>query len=191
MNRSKTLNNMKKGKLFIIAGPSGSGKDTLIGKILENSGNLRLSKSCTTRKMREDEHENPKYHFLTREKFETMIDAGELLEHNVYLGNYYGTPKKSVDDWLKTGYNVLLEIDVNGNKIIREKIPEATSIFIMPPSLDVLRQRLLVRGTETKEEVKNRVERAAKEIEKAKDFDYTVVNDDLNTAVEQLLNIIN
>ena len=181
---------MKKGKLFIIAGPSGSGKDTLVNEVISRDATLRLSKSCTTRKMRNVEKDNPKYHFLTCEEFETMLENDEFLEYNVFLDNYYGTPKKPVDEWMKSGYNVILEIDVNGADTIRQKMPEAIGIFIMPPSMDILKERLFKRASENTYEVEKRMKQAEIEIQDASKFNYIIINDKIEDAVRQILEIV-
>ena len=125
---------MNKGNLFIFSGPSGIGKDTVLNELLKAHENIRLSISSITRNMREGEVEGEKYHFISREQFEKMLENDELLEYNEYVGNYYGTPKKPVFDWLEQGYDVILEIDVNGAMKVMEKCPEAVSVFMMPTS---------------------------------------------------------
>lgn len=181
---------MIKGRLFIIAGPSGSGKDSVMKKVFERVPDLAFSISSITRAMRPGEVEGEKYNFISRERFEQMIANDELLEHNVFVGNYYGTPKAPVLECVENGKDMLIEVDVNGAKQIREKMPEAISIFIMPPSLEILKARLSGRGTDDIEVIKKRLNEALREIESAKDFDYIVVNDDLDTAANDFVTIM-
>lgn len=181
---------MPKGTLFIVSGPSGSGKDTVLGRLLAAHPEIQLSISSITRPMRQGEVEGEKYHFITREAFEQMLRENALLESNVYLGNYYGTPRAPVEAAIAAGRDMILEIDVNGAAKVRAQLPEAVSIFIMPPSLEVLEQRLSGRGTEDAETVRGRLKEAVGEIARAVDYDYIVVNDDLDQAVESLTAVI-
>ncbi len=181
---------MNKGGIFIISGPSGSGKDTLLAELFKKCPQIEFSISSITRPMREGEIEGEKYNFISREKFEMMLENDMLLEHNVYAGNYYGTPKLPVVNAAQNGKDMMIEVDVNGAQQIRGKLPEAVSIFIMPPSYDELRRRLSGRGTETQEIIEKRMEIALSEIERAVEYDYIVVNDDLNVAVEDLISVI-
>lgn len=181
---------MIKGRLFIIAGPSGSGKDSVMKKVFERLPDLAFSISSITRAMRPGEVEGEKYNFVSREHFEQMIANDELLEHNIFVGNYYGTPKAPVLECVKNGKDMLIEVDVNGAQQIRAKMPEAISIFIMPPSLEVLKSRLSGRGTDAAEVIEKRLGEALREIESAKDFDYIVVNDDLDTAADNFVTIM-
>lgn len=181
---------MNKGGVFIISGPSGSGKDTLLKRLFERCPDLFFSLSVITRDMREGEREGEKYHFISRERFEEMIARGELLEHNTFVGNYYGTPKAPVIAATENGVDTIIEVDVNGAKQIRENISDAVSIFIMPPSFAELKRRLCGRGTESPELIKARLESALNEIRRSSEYDYIVVNDDIDTAVEKIINII-
>lgn len=181
---------MNKGGVFIISGPSGSGKDTLIVRLLEKLPELRFSISSITRGMREGEKQGEKYNFITREKFEDMINNGELLEYNTYVGNYYGTPKAPVVKAIEDGCDMIIEVDVNGADQIREKLPDAVSIFIMPPSYEELKARLSGRGTETEELIDRRMNSALGEIRRASEYDYIVVNDDIDTAVNDIMSVI-
>lgn len=180
----------QRGNLFIFSGPSGIGKDTVLKEVLNSSDDIKLSISSVTRNMRVGEVEGEKYHFISREEFEELINKDALLEHNEYLGNFYGTPREPVLKWMEEGYNVILEIDVNGAFKVKKKMPEAIMIFMLPTSFDVLRHRLEKRGTETKEVIEKRVKQAAREIKFAKEYDYIFFNDDLETAVNDLKSII-
>ncbi len=181
---------MNKGNLFIISGPSGSGKDTVLQKVFSLCPNIKFSISVITRDMRPGETPDGKYRFISREKFEEMIANGELLEHNVFVGNYYGTPKKYVEEQLESGFDCIVEVDVNGAAQIKEKMPDAVSIFICPPSFEVLKSRLSNRGTDSAEAVNKRLEASIGEIKRAKEFDYVVVNDNLEDAVDGFISVI-
>lgn len=181
---------MSKGKLFIISGPSGSGKDTVLKEVFKRHPEIKLSISSITREKRTGEIEGEKYHFISREEFEDLIKNDMLLEYNVFVGNYYGTPKKPVETALENGTDIILEIDVNGAKQIREKLPEAVSVFILPPSYAELKNRLCGRGTESAEVIEQRMNSALSEIERANEYDYIVVNDVIEKAAEDILSII-
>jgi len=159
-------------------------------KVFEKQPDIAFSISSITRDMRRGEVEGEKYNFISRERFEQMIKNDELLEHNVFVGNYYGTPKAPVINCIENGKDMLIEVDVNGAVQIREKMPEAVSIFIMPPSLEVLKQRLTGRGTDSAEVIEKRLNEALREIASAKDYDYIVVNDDLETAADDFVKIM-
>ncbi len=181
---------MNKGKIFVISGPSGSGKDTLMAEIFKKRPDIKFSISSITRPMRVGEVEGQKYNFISREKFEEMLEKDMFLEHNEFVGNYYGTPKQPVLDAADKGFNILIEVDVNGADQIRAKLPQALSIFIMPPSVEVLMQRLSGRGTETEDIIAKRMESALSEMARSKEYDYTVINDDIQTAVDEIIAII-
>ena len=181
---------MNKGKIFVISGPSGSGKDTLMAEIFKKRPDIKFSISSITRPMRVGEVEGQKYNFISREKFEEMLEKDMFLEHNEFVGNYYGTPKQPVLDAADNGFNILIEVDVNGADQIRAKLPQALSIFIMPPSVEVLMQRLSGRGTETEDIIAKRMESALSEMARSKEYDYTVINDDIQTAVDKIIAII-
>ena len=182
---------MRKGSLYIISGPSGSGKDTVMKKVFEKLPDLRFSISCITRPMREGEKQGEKYNFISKPEFEKMIKEDLLLEYNEFVGNYYGTPLKPVEACVKNGEDMMIEVDVNGAANIRKKLPYAISIFIMPPSLETLESRLRNRATDSEEAIASRLVIAKEEMKRAGEFDYTVINDDLETAVESIVNIIN
>lgn len=181
---------MSNGSVFIISGPSGSGKDTLLKEIFKKHPEIKFSISSITRAMREGEVEGEKYNFISREAFESMIEKDELLEYNTYVGNYYGTPKAPVIKETQQGNNMIIEVDVNGAAQIRKKLPEAVSIFIMPPSFAELKRRLSGRGTEPEEVINARMNSALDEIKRACEYDYIVVNDDIEIAVQDIITVI-
>ena len=181
---------MIKGSTFIISGPSGCGKDTILQAAFKKFPDIFFSISSITRIMREGEKQGEKYNFISVEEFEKMINEDKLLEYNSYLGNYYGTPKGPVETAINSGRNVFIEVDVNGAAQIRKKMPEAISIFIMPPSLKELKRRLILRGTETAEKIEKRMAEAPLEIGRANEFDYIVINDDPIKASAEFISII-
>ena len=181
---------MNKGKLIVFSGPSGSGKDTVIEKLLPKCDIVK-SVSATTRDIRPGEKNGVDYYFVSREEFEKMINEGQMLEYTQYVGNYYGTPKAPVDKWLCEGKNVLLKIEVDGGAQIKEKAPECVSIFILPPSIEELERRLRGRSTDSEAAINKRLETAKLEMQCAKLYDYNVINDDLDLAVEEIIGIIN
>ena len=180
---------MNKGRLIVFSAPSGCGKGTMLAEILKNE-KFRCSVSATTRSPREGEIDGVNYHFLTREDFESRINAEQFLEHAEYCGNYYGTLMSEVDSYLDKGINVILEIEVQGAMKIREKRPEALFVFIAPPSVAELTRRLKKRGTETDEVIAERVSQAAGEIAAAEKYDYIIVNDALEDAVSDFFVVI-
>ncbi|MGN0666584.1 MAG: guanylate kinase [Huintestinicola sp.] len=177
-----------KGLLIVVSAPSGCGKGTILAEVLKRDG-FYYSVSATTRNPREGEADGVNYHFLTKERFEQLIAEDGMLEYASYCGNYYGTPREPVFRQLEQGKDVILEIEVQGAMKVMEKCPEAVSIFILPPSVSELRNRLIKRGTETEEVISKRVGEAAGEIAKAFSYDYIIVNDDLNKAVDDFLAI--
>ncbi|MBQ7592964.1 MAG: guanylate kinase [Synergistaceae bacterium] len=182
---------MKKGKLYVLSGPSGVGKGTLRENALNNLPNLTYSISCTTRSPRAGEVDGVQYRFLTREKFEEYISKNLFLEYaHVFNRDFYGTLKDDVINELEAGHDVLLEIDVQGALQVKEKMPEAILIFVAPPSVDELEKRLTGRKTETPDVVKRRLETAINELKLKDKYDYVIVNDDLNSACEELKKII-
>ncbi len=175
--------------LLAISGPSGVGKGTLVKLLLERDENLTLSISCTTRQPRTGETHGKEYFFLSKEEFAKKIAEQGFLEYDEHFNNFYGTPKSFVEEQLKT-QSVVLEIDVRGVMQVKERMPDAVSIFIAPPSSEALMERLKGRGTESDEEVSRRIERAEFELSYAKDYDYTVVNDDLERAYQEIQAVI-
>lgn len=180
---------MNKGLLIVVSGPSGCGKGTVLAEILKND-NIFYSVSATTRSPRPGEVDGVNYRFLTKDKFEELIDSDGMLEYAEYCGNYYGTPRKPVEDMLSEGKHVILEIEVQGAMKIMEKCPNAVFVFILPPSLKELRRRLNKRGTETEDVIEKRLGEAAGEIKQAYKYDYTVINGELSDAVDDLKAII-
>lgn len=181
---------MAKGKLFVISGPSGAGKGTICKEILDNDKGLKLSVSMTTRNPREGEIDGVHYFFTNHDDFESLIGEGGFLEYANVFGNFYGTPKKQVLQWLDNGQNVILEIDVQGALQVKESYPEGILIFILPPSLEELKNRIIGRGSETEESMARRLGAALQEISIIDKYDYSVVNDDLQTAVDNVRAII-
>lgn len=180
---------MSKGLLIVVSAPSGCGKGTLLAEVLKND-NFYYSVSATTRAPREGEVNGVNYHFTSKEDFEKLIASGGVLEYAQYCGNYYGTPRKAVEDKLAEGRDVILEIEVQGAMKIKQSCPEAVFVFILPPSVETLKERLEKRGTETADVIAKRVAEARGEIEKAYNYDYVIVNDDLDTAVSQFIEAV-
>lgn len=175
-----------KGTLYVISAPSGCGKGTILSEVLKNFKNIHYSVSATTRKPREGELNGVNYYFITREEFETEISNSGMLEYAEFCGNYYGTPKAKVMEELDLGIDVILEIETVGAMKVKESYPDAVLIFILPPSIDTLRERLIGRGTEALDVIDRRVGEAASEIEKSYNYDYVLVNDNLIEAIEGL-----
>ncbi len=181
----------KKGVLVVFSGPSGVGKGTVRKKFFEKMGEkLYYSISMTTRAMRDGEENGVDYHFVSREKFLEEIEKDNVLEYNEYVGNFYGTPKDIVFDKINNGIDVVLEIEVNGAKMIKEKVPNCISIFIGPPSFESLKTRLIGRNTESAEVIEKRLNKAKEEIASAKLYDYIVINDDVDVAADEVISII-
>ncbi len=177
---------MPKGKTFIICGPSGVGKGTVVSRLLEADPTLYFSVSATTRAPRAGEADGVHYHFLTRERFQEWIDAGDFLEHAQFVGNFYGTPRRYVDEAMDQGRDVLLDIEIQGAEQIHQKRPEAVRIYIAPPSWEELERRLTGRGTEDGEKIRSRLARGREEFAAARDFDYLVINDTVDHAVAEI-----
>ena len=181
----------RKGVLAVVSGFSGAGKGTLMKALLSGyADQYALSISATTRGPREGEVDGREYFFKTREQFEQMIERDELIEHACYVGNYYGTPKSYVMEQLEAGKNVILEIEIQGALKVKEKFPDTLLLFVTPPSAAELEHRLRGRGTETEEVIKNRLKRAVEEAEYMDRYDYILVNDDLETCVKEMHELI-
>ena len=177
-----------KNLIIVLSGPSGVGKGTIVKKLL-NRGNFALSISCTTREMREGERDGVSYFFISKEKFQEMIEEGGFLEYSNHFGNLYGTPKSFVDKQLET-HDVILEIEVDGALNVKKIYPEALLIMIAPPSVEELKARLKKRGSDDEANIEGRMLRMEYELSKKEFYDYTVINDDLETAVEEIAGII-
>lgn len=180
----------EKGLLIVISAPSGCGKSTVVKRLLEKRGNIRFSVSATTRPPRDGEADGVDYFFVDRAEFDRMVRDGEFLEHAVYVGNGYGTPRKAVDKLLDEGHDVMLDIDVQGAMQIREKRPDALMVFLMPPSFEELEKRLVLRGKDSPEVIARRLDTARAECGYAGKFDHVIVNDDLERAVDEFAAVI-
>ncbi|MBU5432102.1 guanylate kinase [Intestinimonas sp. MSJ-38] len=181
---------MSKGNLFIVTGPSGAGKGTVLGRLLPTMEQLQYSVSATTRVPREGEEDGVNYYFLNRNDFLNMVDRGEFLEYAEYVGNFYGTPAGPVDECLEKGVDVILEIEVQGALTVKSKRPEAKLVFIIPPTFADLELRLRSRGSESDEVIAKRLEKAKEEYSMANHYDYIVCNGEVEQAVEELRSII-
>ncbi|WP_438439916.1 guanylate kinase [Limosilactobacillus fermentum] len=181
----------KRGMLIVLSGPSGVGKGTVRKAIFDQPGNdFQYSISMTTRKPRPGEVNGKDYFFVSKEEFEQKIQVGEMLEYAKYVDNYYGTPLKWINDTLDAGKDVFLEIEVNGAMQVRSKSPNGVFIFLTPPDLMELKQRLIHRGTDSMEVINKRIKKAFSEIEMMQNYDYAVVNDEVPNAVEKVKEII-
>lgn len=181
---------MNKGLLFVVSAPAGCGKDTILEQLFKVTENVGYSVSATSRAPREGEVDGVHYHFRTREQFKQMIDGGEVLEYTEYCGNFYGTPRKAVEDMLNDGRDVILKIEVEGAMNIRRMFPECCLVFILPPSMQELERRLRKRGTETEEKINERTAQAREELRFAENYDYLIVNGELSKAVDDLKAVI-
>ena len=181
----------EKGLLIVLSGPSGVGKGTVRKEIFDDpTTSYKYSISMTTRQMREGEVNGVDYFFKTKEEFEALIQEDQFIEYAEYVGNYYGTPVQYVKDTMAEGHDVFLEIEVEGAKQVRKKFPDALFIFLAPPSLDHLKERLIGRGTETDEKIQSRVNEARKEVEMMNLYDYVVVNDEVHLPKERIQSIV-
>ena len=178
------------GLLIILSGPSGAGKGTLCRELLRQEMSLKYSVSATTRLPRPGEVEGTHYFFRSKEDFQTMINNGELLEWAEFCGNYYGTPFFAVEEAIQQGFDVILEIEIQGALQIKKRFPHGVFIFVVPPSLDALSERIHKRGTESEEVIQARLATAAQELEYVTEYDYVVVNDEVPLAVEKLKSIL-
>lgn len=178
------------GTLYIVSAPSGAGKTSLVSALTAAPGpettGIRVSVSHTTRAMRPGEQDGVNYHFVSQERFKELIDKGDFLEHAEVFGNFYGTSRSALQQTLDQGFDLILEIDWQGARQVRELMPEARSIFIMPPSKEALRHRLDGRGQDSEEIIAGRMKEAVSEMQHYQEFDYVIVNDDFNVALEEL-----
>ena len=178
------------GNLIIVSGPSGSGKSVLVANVMKLVPRLRFSVSYTTRAPRGSEQNGVEYFFVDRSEFHSLVQSDSLLEWAEVHGNFYGTSRKFVDDFLEKGDDVLLDIDVQGADIVRKKRPNSIGVFILPPSYQVLRDRLLRRSLDVGPVIEQRLKRARKEIHSYKEYDYLIINDDLGSSTQELESII-
>lgn len=185
MIQSKT-----RGSLIVISGPSGAGKGTVISGLIKKYPHYWLSISMTSRAIRTNDIPDVTYYFVSKEEFEKKISEGYFLEYNNYVGNYYGTPKEFIQEKLDKGIDVILEIEINGAMNVKKLIPEALFIFLMPPSLEELRKRLIRRGTDSKEKMLDRFKTAYNEINEVTKYNYVVVNDDIEKAISKIESIV-
>ena len=181
---------MDKGLLVVVSGFSGVGKGTIVKKLVDTKDNYSLSISATTRKKRVGEIDGVEYFFISKEEFENKINTNGLLEYALYVENYYGTPREYVESKLQSGDNVILEIEQQGAFKVKEQFPDALLVFVVPRSMEILLERLRKRGTESEEIIKARINQGKKEILKIKDYDYILVNDNIDIAVEELDRLI-
>ncbi|MBE6870956.1 MAG: guanylate kinase [Ruminococcaceae bacterium] len=188
--RERRCRMMSKGTLFVISAPSGSGKSTLIKNILASRRNTVFSVSMTTRKPRGEEKDKIDYHFVTKDYFKSRIEVDDFLEYAEYCDEFYGTPRTFVEMNIEQGNDVILEIDTQGARRIRSVCKDAVHIFVMPPSFEVLEQRLRDRATETEEKIQKRLYTARSEMTRADEYDYIVINDDLQEATMKMLSIM-
>ena len=181
---------MNKGLLIVISGPSGVGKGTVLNELFNNDSNLAYSVSCTTRAPRENEIDGIHYHYISFDQFKDYIQNGKMLEYTEYCGNLYGTGAEYVDKMRNSGKDVVLEIEIDGALQVMKKCKDVLSIFIAPPSFELLKNRLIKRGTEEKDVIAQRVEKAKEELSHASEYEYVVINDELFEAVSDVASII-
>ena len=182
----KIMKEKENGNLIVISGPSGTGKGSIINEVMNRNNNIWYSVSLTSREIRKGEKEGINYYYTSKEDFQSKIKDDDFLEYTEYNGNYYGTPKEYINEKINSGNDVILEIEINGALKIKELIPDAIFVFILPPNLEDLIKRLEKRGTESKEKILDRFKTAYKEINEVTKYNYVVVNDDLNIAIDKV-----
>ena len=178
------------GMLVVLSAPSGCGKDTVLDGLGKKAGWIKRSISLTTRNKRDGEKDGEDYYFVSRDYFLSRLDSGQILEHTTYSGNFYGTPKSTVDEWLKNGETVILKIEVEGAGKIKELYHASISIFLIPPSMKALEERLRCRMSESEEEIQSRLTIALNEMKNAVSYDFIVINDDVDKAIDDVYSII-
>lgn len=181
---------MSRGLLLVVSAPSAGGKGTILKEMFQRDKNLRMSVSATTRQPREGEEHGKHYYFISKDEFQSLINSGSMLEYAEYVGNLYGTPRGPIEQWLAEGHDVVLEIEVQGGAQIKKIVPDCVSIFITPPSMEVLEKRLRGRGTEEEDTILKRLNTARQELTQAENYDYVVVNDQLEDAVNDMQAIL-
>lgn len=187
---SNNTTTQQRGQLFVIAAPSGAGKTTLVRKLMDSDASLRFSVSYTTRPPRHTEKSGEDYFFVSMKAFEAMIEAGDFLEHALVFDNRYGTSKTQVESMLNQGHNVILEIDWQGAQLVRSHMADCQSVFVLPPSLEELHRRLTNRGTDSAAVIERRFREAVADISHWREFDYVVINADLQQALRELASIV-
>ena len=187
---SNIIKSKVRGNLIVISGPSGAGKGTIISKLLESDENIWLSISMTSRMIRSNDIPDKTYFFVSKEEFEKRINDGVFLEYAMYNDNYYGTPRDKINDKLLEGKDVILEIEIQGALKVKELVPDAIFIFILPPSMKELKRRLINRGTDSMDKILDRFKTAYQEINEVTKYNYVVINDDANMAVEKVRSIL-
>lgn len=180
----------KRGLLIVVSGPSGAGKDSVCNLVKESNSNLWISVSCTSRGIRNGEVDGVNYYYLTRDEFEKKIENHDFLEYAIYNDNYYGTPIDKIEEKLNNGFDVVLVIEVEGALKVKKLYPDAVFIFILPPSMEELKNRLIKRGTESPDKILKRFKTAYREINEISKYNYVIVNDDLREAVKKMESII-
>jgi len=181
---------MKKGLLIVFSGPSGVGKDTILKKLIESDNNIKLSISATTRQKRDYETDGKDYYFLTEDEFLKKVSENKMLEYAKYCSNFYGTPSEPIENWLNDGFDVILEIEVEGGQKVIKENENAVSIFVMPPSFEKLKERLENRKTDSKKVILGRLERAKEEIKASSKYNYVVINDNIDLCLGDIKAII-
>ena len=187
---SDIIKERKQGNLIVVSGPSGAGKGSVISKLMEVYDNAWLSVSMTSREVRSNDIPGKTYFFVSKEEFEERINEGVFLEYAIYNGNYYGTPRDKINEKLREGYDVILEIEIQGALKVKELVPDAIFVFILPPSMNELKRRLISRGTDSMDKILGRFKTAYKEINEVTKYNYVVINDDINVAVDKVKSIL-